>query len=79
MTTRKPARASPEPRKAPLSPRYRRNYTTPRGTTRSSIVFEGVDLDRMKAILGSPEAAASKAEHTVIDPIEMYIEVKGGA
>jgi hypothetical protein len=33
----------------------------------------------MKAILGSPEAAASKAEHTVIDPIEMYIEVKGGA
>ena len=46
---------------------------------RVSIVFEDVDLDRMKAILGSPEAAASKAEHTVIDPIEFYIEVEGAA
>lgn len=44
-----------------------------------SIVFEGVDLDKMKAILGSPEAAASKAQHTVIDPIEFYVEVEGGA
>ncbi len=34
MTTQKAARASPELRRAPLSPRYRRNYTTPRGTTR---------------------------------------------
>ena len=44
-----------------------------------SIVFEGVDLDKMKAVLGSSEAAASKAQHTVIDPIEIYIEVQGGA
>jgi hypothetical protein len=28
MTTQKAARASPELRRAPLSPRYRRNYTT---------------------------------------------------
>lgn len=33
MAARKPARASPKLRKAPLSPRYRRNYTTPGGTT----------------------------------------------
>ena len=46
---------------------------------RVSIVFEGVDLDKMKAILGSSEAAESKAQHTVIDPIEMYVEVEGGA
>ncbi|MCV2869909.1 hypothetical protein OEW28_14855 [Defluviimonas sp. WL0002] len=44
-----------------------------------SIVFEGVDLDKMKAILGSPEAAEGKAKHTVIDPIEVYVEVEGGA
>jgi len=44
-----------------------------------SIVFEGVDLDKMKTVLGSPEAAASKAQHTVIDPIETFIEVEGGA
>ena len=46
---------------------------------RVSIVFEDVDLDKMKAILGSSEAAASKAQHTVIDPIELYVEVEGGA
>lgn len=44
-----------------------------------SIVFEGVDLEKMNAVLGSPDAGASKAEHTVIDPIEVYIEVEGGA
>ncbi|SDK95959.1 hypothetical protein [Aliiruegeria lutimaris] len=46
---------------------------------RVSIIFEDVDLEKMKTILGSPEAAASKAQHTVIDPIEIYIEVEGGA
>ncbi len=44
----------------------------------ASIVFEGVDLEKMKAILGSPETAAAKAKHTVIDPVEIYIEVEGG-
>ena len=33
MAAQHPARASPELRAAPLSPRCRRNYTTPRGTT----------------------------------------------
>jgi len=33
LAAQQPARASPELRVAPLSPRYRRNYTTPRGTT----------------------------------------------
>lgn len=33
MAARQPARAPPELRKAPLSPRYTRNYTTPWGTT----------------------------------------------
>ena len=46
---------------------------------RVSIVLEGVDLDKMKAILGSPEAAARKDQHTVVDPVEFYIEVDGGA
>ena len=34
MAAQQPARASPERRVAPLSPRYRRNYTTHRGATR---------------------------------------------
>ena len=45
---------------------------------RVSIVYEGVDLEKMQAVLASPEAADGKAAHTVIDPIEVYIEVEGG-
>ena len=44
-----------------------------------SIVWEDVDLEKMRETLGSPEATKSKAQHTVIDPIEIYIEVPGGA
>ncbi len=43
-----------------------------------SIVFEGVNLEKMKATLGSSEAAVSKARHTVIDPVEIYIEIEDG-
>ena len=32
----------------------------------------------MQAVLSTPEGAAAKAEDTVIDPIEVYIEVEGG-
>lgn len=46
---------------------------------RISIVFEDVDLAKMKAILSSPEAEASKKQHTVIEPIDFYVEVEGGA
>lgn len=44
-----------------------------------SIVWRDVDLDRMKAAMSAPETAARKAAHTVIDPVEIYIEVEGGA
>ena len=43
-----------------------------------SIVWEGVDLEKMRALLGSAEGAAAKARHTVIDPIELYVEITGG-
>ena len=45
---------------------------------RVSLVFEGVDLEKMKSILNSPEAEAGKAAHSVIDPVEIYVEVDGG-
>ena len=44
---------------------------------RVSIVGEGVDLAKMQAVLSTPEAATAKAEDSVIDPIEVYIEVEG--
>ncbi len=43
-----------------------------------SIVFEDVDLEKMKAMLGSSETAEAKARHTVIDPVEVYVEIEDG-
>ena len=42
------------------------------------VLLKDVDLDKMKAMMSSSETAERKAKHTVIDPIEMYIEVDGG-
>jgi hypothetical protein len=43
-----------------------------------SIVLEGVDLEKMKATLESSDAVNAKARHTVIEPVEIYIEVENG-
>jgi hypothetical protein len=71
--------ASENNRKA-LFPKFCSNYRIFKhmDKTRVSIVFENVDLEKMKALLSSPEAAAAKAKDTVIDPIEVYVEVDGG-
>ncbi len=45
---------------------------------RVSVVWENVDHAKMEATLGSAEGAKAKAAHTVIDPIDIYIEVAGG-
>lgn len=44
---------------------------------RVSIVWEGVDLNKMKATLDSPEGATAKSADTVIEPIEVFIEIEG--
>lgn len=46
---------------------------------RISIVFDDVDLAKMQATLSTPEADAEKAAHTVIEPVEVYVEVEGAA
>jgi hypothetical protein len=38
-----------------------------------------VDLPKLKAMLDTPETAAAKAKHTVIDPLVVYMEVDGGS
>ncbi len=48
------------------------------GTNRVSIVCDNVDLAKMQAAMGSPEIENGKAKHTVIEPLEVYIEVAGG-
>lgn len=48
------------------------------GSSLVSIVWENVDLEKMKARFGSPEAKAAEAAHSVLGPIEVFIEVEGG-
>jgi hypothetical protein len=47
-------------------------------SNRVSIVFENVDLAKLKATMDTAETNAVKAKDTVIDPIEIYIEVDCG-
>ena len=43
-----------------------------------SIVWENADIKKMKALLDSSEGKAAEAAHTVVDPIEIYVEVERG-
>jgi hypothetical protein len=40
-----------------------------------SLVFEDVDMAKMEAGLNDPALAAAKAKHTVIEPIEVQVEL----
>lgn len=56
-----------------------RIFRHPDQANRVSIVCENVNLDKLKATIDTPETNALKAKHTVIDPLEIYIEVDGGS
>jgi hypothetical protein len=45
---------------------------------RVSILCENVDLAKMQETMGAVETVKAKAADTVIDPIDVYIEVAGG-
>ena len=42
------------------------------------LVWNDVDLAKMRIAMTSSETVARKAKHTVIDPIEIYVEIEGG-
>jgi hypothetical protein len=56
-----------------------RIFRHPDQANRISIVCENVDLAKLKATMDSAEAKALIGKHTVIEPIEFYIEVDGGS
>jgi hypothetical protein len=63
-----------------FSRHFASSYRIFRHTTRDQVclVWNDVDLEKMKAAMTSPETVAGKAKHTVIDPIEIYIGIDGG-
>jgi len=44
---------------------------------RVAICFEDVDAGKLETMLATPEAAAAKAADTVVDPIEIFLELEG--
>ena len=54
-----------------------RIYRDPK-ESRVAIVWENADLQKLEATLSHPETANAKARHTVIDPIDIYVEIEGG-
>ena len=54
-----------------------RIYRNPK-ENKVAIVWENANLEKMEAVLTRPDSGKAKARHTVVDPIEIYIEVEGG-
>jgi hypothetical protein len=42
-----------------------------------AIVWENADMAKLQGILGSPEVEAAKKADTVLDPIELFVELQG--
>jgi hypothetical protein len=42
-----------------------------------AIVWENVDMAKFQKLLGSPEVEAAKKADTVIDPIDVFVELQG--
>ena len=56
-----------------------RIFRHPDQANRISIVCENVDLAKLKAAMDTAEIKALMAKHTVIHPVEVYMEVDGGS
>ena len=56
-----------------------RIFRHPDQANRVSIVCENMDLAKLKAAMDTAEVKALMAKHTVIDPVEIYVEVDGGS
>jgi hypothetical protein len=42
-----------------------------------AIVYENVDMAKLQRLLGTPEIEAAKKKDTVLDPIELFVELDG--
>lgn len=41
-----------------------------------SLFFEDADMAKLEATLSDPAVAAMKKKHTVLEPVEIYVEVE---
>jgi hypothetical protein len=43
-----------------------------------AIVWDNADMPKLEAALAHPDTQKAKDKHTVLDPIDVYVEVEGG-
>jgi hypothetical protein len=48
------------------------------GQNKVAIVWEGADLKKLESALAHPETEKAKARHTVVGPVDIYVEIEGG-
>jgi hypothetical protein len=44
---------------------------------RVALVWENVDLPKLESVLKSPETEQARSRHTVLDPVDLFVEVEG--
>jgi hypothetical protein len=54
-----------------------RTYRHAKGN-KVALVWENADLQKLEAALSHPDTEKAKSRHTVLEPIDIYIEVEGG-
>ena len=47
------------------------------GENRVAVLLEGVDLDKVEAMLGSDVAATAMAEDSVLPPVHLHVQLDG--
>ena len=45
---------------------------------RVAIVWENADMAKLEATMSHPDTAKAKTKHTVLEPVDMFVEVEGG-
>jgi uncharacterized membrane-anchored protein YhcB (DUF1043 family) len=43
-----------------------------------ALVWENADMKKLEAALAHPDTEKAKTRHTVLDPVDIYVEVEGG-
>ena len=43
-----------------------------------AIVWENADLQKLEAALSHPDTEKAKTRHTVLEPVDIFVEVEGG-
>ena len=43
-----------------------------------ALVWENADLRKLEAALAHPDTEKAKSRHTVLEPVNIYVEVEGG-